>query len=112
MIRFRTALAELDWLSDWLRRAARQIPTQRPRWTEKEHRDARIDRALYLAPIYLAFYRTDGLSIKHFGDFYQRITTLAFDEDDIPDFEGIILEARKIHGSQPTVFAADFIPGL
>ncbi|WP_339822781.1 hypothetical protein [uncultured Parasphingorhabdus sp.] len=112
MIRFRSALKELDWLSQWLRRGARQIPTQQPRWTEKEHREIRIFRALCLAPIYLAFYRTDKLSIKPFGDFYQRIAALAFDEDDIPDFESIISDARKIHGAQPTVFAADFIPGL
>lgn len=110
--RFRSALAELDWLSGWLRRAADQIPSQRPRWTEREVRNIRIQRGLALAPIYLSAYRVNTLASKAFGDFYQRVTDLAFDEGDIPDFESMMSEIRQSHSKEPLVYEAHFIPGI
>lgn len=110
--RFNAAINELDWLSGFLRSIAREVPSQKPRWTEAEWRRVRLRRALCLAPVFLAAFRAKSLPGKVFGDFYQRMVDLAFAEGDIPDFESLIGDARQLHQSHPTTFDPDFIPGL
>ena len=110
--RFEAALGELDWLSSFLRSAARELPIQKPRWTETERRRVRLQRALYLAPIFLTAFEMNSLPGKFFGDFYQRMVSLAFGEHDIPDFEALIADARQMHEHYPTSFRDGLIPGL
>lgn len=106
--RFELALAELDWLSSFLREAARGVAKQKPRWPEGETRQIRIERAEYLAPIFKTAYGINELI--RFKDFYQAMVTLAFDEGDIPDLESVITEARRRHSQSPAIFADGVIP--
>ncbi|MFP5328724.1 MAG: hypothetical protein ACLGHC_01105 [Alphaproteobacteria bacterium] len=106
--RFHLALAELDWLSSFLRDAAQSAGAQQPRWREAETRQIRIERAEYLAPIYKTAFGLDELI--RFKDFYQAMVTLAFDEGDIPDLEAVISEARRRHSQTPATFADGVIP--
>lgn len=110
--RFQTALAELSWLSGFLKDVAREIPSQPPRWTQAEWREIRIERGQYLAPIYEAAFKPNRLTAVTFGDFYQRMVSLAFEEGDIPDFEALIAEIRQRHFAAPVVFGEGVIPGL
>jgi hypothetical protein len=48
--------------------------------------------------------------LARFGDFYQRMASLAFNEGDIPDFEALIGEARRRHSQSPVIFADGIIP--
>ena len=106
--RFHAALTELDWLSQFFRNAAKGIGMQAPRWREAATRQIRIERAQYLAPI---FQMTFGMSeLTGFGDFYQRMVSLAFEEGDIPDFEALISEARRRHSQEAVTFAEGVIP--
>jgi len=106
--RFELALAELDWLSSFLRDSAKSAEVQQPRWREAETREARIERAEYLAPIFKTAYGFNELI--RFKDFYQAMVTLAFDEGDIPDLEAVISEARRRHSQTPATFADGVIP--
>jgi hypothetical protein len=100
--RFSEALTHLDWLSSFLRDTAKAIEKQAPRWPEAEARQIRIERAEYLAPIYKTAFGLDELI--RFGDFYQRMVALAFDEGDIPDLEALMSEARRRHSETPAAF--------
>lgn len=106
--RFHLALAELDWLSSFLRDAAKSAGVQQPRWREAETRETHIERAEYLAPIYKTAFGLDELI--RFKDFYQAMVSLAFDEGDIPDLEAVIGEARRRHSQVPATFAEGVIP--
>jgi hypothetical protein len=106
--RFHTALVELDWLSQFLRRTAESIESQRPRWPENEWREIRTERAQFLVPIFQTAFGLQELT--GFGDFYQRIVSLAFDEGDIRDFEKVISDARRRHREAPVTFADGVIP--
>lgn len=106
--RFHLALAELDWLSSFLRDAAKSLEKQKPRWPEAETRQIRIERAEYLAPIFKTAFGVNELI--RFRDFYQAMVTLAFNEDDIPDLEALITEARRRHSQTPAAFAEGVIP--
>lgn len=112
--RFQDAMRELDWMSGFLHQVAKNIPSQAPKWTKAEWREIRIQRAHFLAPIYVAAFHANELTNKTFGDFYQRMVALAFpgELDDIPDFEAVISEARKRHEATPVVYNPSHIPGL
>lgn len=112
--RFEDAVRELDWVSVFLHKVAQQVPSQAPKWTKAEWRELRIQRGQYLLPIYLAAFLANELTNKTFGDFYQRMVSLAFPDemDDIPDFEALISEARKRHETSPVAFNPRHIPGL
>lgn len=53
-VRFRAALSELDWVSSYLRDAARSLPKQAGPWRASEQKSRRIERAQWLAPIFEA----------------------------------------------------------
>ena len=111
--RFKQALVELNWLSGFLRQVAMNLPSQLPRWTENEHREIRTERAQRLIPIFLSAFEHPSHWGVVFGDFYQRMMELVFEEEgDIPDFEAIITEARNRHKQEPWRFFPSFIPGL
>lgn len=110
--RFQAALRELEWLSSFMRSAAQQLPSQAPRWTQAERREIRIQWAQCLAPVYLSAFRLNGLNGTTFGDFYQRIISLAFKGEDIADFEAVISEGRRRHSKDPIIFSPTYIPGL
>lgn len=95
--RFRAVEAELAWLSGFLLDVGLELPSQLPRWTERETREIRIERAMALIHIFLTAFDVPKRWGSVFGDFYQRSVSLAFEEKDIPDFEGIITESRKRH---------------
>jgi len=106
--RFRTALSELDWLTGLLDRVADTTVKQSPRWRESEQREMRIERAQYLFPVFEEVFGKAPL--VHFTDFYQRITSLAYPEEDaermgdIPDLEAVVSEAKKRHIASPVRF--------
>lgn len=110
--RFNAAVGELSWLSGFLLDVARDIPSQRPRWTEAEWREIRIERGQCLVPVFEAAFMPNRLMVTTFGDFYQRMVALAFGEGDIPDFEALIAEVRQRHLSVPFIPDPDFIPGI
>lgn len=106
--RFSEALAQLNWLSTFLRDAAKSMDSQSPRWRQAERREIHIERAEYLAPIYKLAFGLDELI--RFTDFYQRMVALAFDEGDISDLEALISEAKRRHSQAPASFAEGLIP--
>jgi len=53
-LRFKAAVAELDWLAGFMREAAKATESQRGPWRQSEQRRLRIERAQYLAPIFEA----------------------------------------------------------
>ena len=52
--RFKSAVAELDWLASFLRQGAKATESQHGPWRQKEERRVRIERGQYLAPIFEA----------------------------------------------------------
>lgn len=116
--RFHSALAQLDWLSQFMRRAAESLPDQpKGPWRQSERRQQRILRAHCLSPIYETAFATEatvntwpGANGGPWPDFYQRIVALAFDERSVPDLEGVLDEARRRHKAAKVEFAAGIIP--
>lgn len=121
--RFRTALADLDWMSGFLRAAAQETEPQRGAWRRAEERRIRVERGQYLAPVFEA---TFGEAVtannwpsdaRHsaptpFMDFYQRMVALAFAEQATPDLSGILKAASRLHRNEPVEFVQGAIPGL
>ena len=120
--RFKAAVAELDWLSGFLRQAARAVESQRGPWTESEKKRLRTKRGQYLAPIFEAGFgqpvsANNWPSGTHknpsaFMDFYQRMVALAFNERATPNISGVLKEACKLHKRHPVQYAEGSIPGL
>ena len=120
--RFKAAVAEIDWLSGFLRQAARAIESQRGPWTESQKKRLRTERGQYLAPIFeVAFGQlvsaNNWPSGTHknpsaFMDFYQRMVALAFNERATPNISGVLKTACRLHKQQPVQYADGVISGL
>lgn len=127
-VRYRAAIRELDWLSGFIRQAARETKAKRGPWRSSEERQIRLERALYLAIIFEAAFgqnvtannwRADGWrgdayskTKTPFMDFYQRMVKVAFGEAYTPDLSGILKEACREHKLRPARFMEGVIPGL
>lgn len=127
-IRYKAAIRELDWLSAFLRDAARETKAKRGPWRSSEERQIRLERALYLAIIFEAAFgervtannwRADGWrgdayskAKTPFMDFYQRMVKIAFGEEATPDLSGVLKDACREHKVRPARFAEGMIPGL
>ena len=123
MRRYRSAVAEIDWLAGFLRDAANSIPSQRGAWTSAEIKQIRIDRGQVLAPVFERAFGQRVTANGHpsdprfkaptaFMDFYQRMVIVAFGEKVTPDISTICQVACKMHRKQPVKFADGLIPGL
>ncbi|MCW1383915.1 hypothetical protein OLX02_13915 [Novosphingobium sp. KCTC 2891] len=120
--RFRAALAELNWLSSFLGKAVKGTEQQKPNWRAAERKRIRVQRGLYLAPIFEAAFGTvvsannwpSGVhrAPSAFMDFYQRMVALAFGEQRTPDLSGVLKAVCRMHRQYPTTFADGVIPGL
>ena len=120
--RFKAVVAEIDWLSGFLRQAARAVESQRGPWTESEKKRLRIERGYYLAPIYEASFGKrvsannwpSGMHKKPsaFMDFYQRMVTLAINERATPNIAGVLKTACRLHKQHPVQYPDGVIPGL
>lgn len=120
--RFQAAITELDWLSSFLRDAAKATESQQGPWRQSEEKFLRIERGQYLAPIFEAAFAqkvsaNNWPSGTHkapsaFMDFYQRMVALAFNEKATPDISGVLKAACQLHRKQPAQFAEGIIPGL
>jgi hypothetical protein len=118
---YREAVASLDWLSGFLQRVAREIPSQAPRWTQTEWRAIRVHRGYVLAGVYEAAFgatvtvnmgQSVGASPSPFMEFYQRMVALAFNEQATADLSGVLQEAANRHRSQRYLYVQGLIPGL
>lgn len=120
--RFKAAIAELDWLANFMREAAKATQSQRGPWRQSEERRLRVERGQYLAPIFEAAFgqkvsANNWPSGTHrvpsaFMDFYQRMVALAFNEHATPDISGVLKAACQLHRKHPAQFAKGLIPGL
>ena len=120
--RFKAAVAELDWLSGFLRQAARSVESQRGPWAESEKKRLRIWRAQYLAPVFESGFgqqvsANNWPSGTHknpsaFMDFYQRMVALAFNERATPNIAGVLKTACRLHKLHPVIYRDGAIPGL
>jgi hypothetical protein len=101
---FSGAVAQLDWLAVFLRRAGMLLEVQRPQWRRAEERSERILRAQYLSVVFEKAYpgkkatvsssRLDG-SLGAWADFYQAVVGLAFGERGTPNLSEVLKEARR-----------------
>ncbi len=110
--RYKAAIAELDWLGQFLRSAAVATPPQAGPWRQSEEKRRRIDRGHFLA---LVFESAFGIAVsannypndpRHksptaFMDFYQRIVKVAFSENATPDLSGVLKASCQLHRSEP-----------
>lgn len=121
--RFKTAVAELDWMAGFMRQAAKATESQRGPWRNAEQKRLRIERGQYLAPVFEAAFGQpvsannwpSGAQHKSptpFMDYYQHMVAIAFDENVTPDLPGVLKAACKQHREHPVQFADDVIPGL
>lgn len=120
--RFKSAVAELDWLASFMRDAARATASQRGPWRQSDGKRLRVERGQYLAPIFEAAFgqpvsANNWPSGTHRGpsaflDFYQRMVALAFGERATPDISGVLKAACQLHRQRPAEFAEGIIPGL
>lgn len=121
--RFMAAVAELDWLSNFLREAAKATESQRGPWRQSEEKRLRLQRGQYLAPIYeAAFGRpvsannfpTDARIREQtpFMDFYGRMVTLAFGARETANLTQVVKATCQLHRQFPVEFAEGIIPGL
>lgn len=115
---FNEAVAQLDWLSSYLRRAAGTLEPQPPNWRRAEYREERILRAQFLSPIYEEAFAAEptintwptAKSLGPWADFYQRIVALAFGERATPNLEAVLDEARRRDKSHRVSFGPGVIP--
>jgi hypothetical protein len=122
-VRFNAAIAELEWLSSFLRFAASETKVPRGPWKSALERRIRVSRARYLAPIFEAAFGSrvsannfpsDARHRKPtpFMDFYQRMVCLALSEEATPDLSGVIKEACGLHKKYPVRYPRGVISGL
>jgi hypothetical protein len=125
--RFTKAVSEIDWLASLLLNAANETENQPARWRQSEVKSARVYRGRCLAPIFEAAFgarptannwRADGWrgDAQHrvktpFMDFYQRMVSLAFEENVTQDLSGVLKEACRLHRKDPVQFG-EYIPGI
>ncbi len=121
--RFKAAVGELDWLTRFLRQAARETESPRGSWRSKERKWLRIERGQFLAPIFEAAFGQPVSAnnfpndARHkaptaFMDFYQRMVALAFGEQATADLSGVLKAACQLHRKHPLQFDEGIIPGL
>lgn len=118
-IAFAEAVASLEGLSVFLRRAGMLLEVQRPNWRRADLREERIWRAQCLSVVFeLAFpghvatvvsHRLDG-SAGNWPDFYQTVVGLAFGERATPDLKGVLKEARRRNKLNGVSFEAGILP--
>lgn len=122
-VRFRAALAELDWVSSFLRDAAHSLPKQAGPWRASEQKRRRIARAQYLAPIYEAAFgqKLSANNYPHeprhsrptpFMTFYEETVTLAFGPREATNYTDVVKAAFLLHKQQPCELNPEFFPGL
>ena len=121
--RYQTAIAELDWLGQFLRRAADATRPQAGPWRQSGEKRRRIDRGHFLAPVFESGF---GVAVsannypndpRHksptaFMDFYQRMVKLAFGENLTPDLSGVLKASCQLHRSAPMELVEGIIPNL
>lgn len=121
--RFKTAIAELDWLASFLREAAKATPSDQGPWRQSAQKRLRIERGQYLATIFEAAF---GLLVSAnnypndatrpaptpFMDFYGRVVTLAFGARETANLAEVVKAACQLHRQHPVQFAEGIIPGL
>lgn len=121
--RYQSAIAELDWLGQFLRRAADATRPQAGPWRQSEGKRRRIERGHLLAPVFECAF---GIAVsannypndpRHklptaFMDFYQRMVKLAFGENVTPDLSGVLKASCQLHRNKPVQFVEGIIPDL
>ncbi len=121
--RFKAAIAELDWLANFMRDAAKATASQRGPWRQSEAKRIRVERGLCLALIFEAAYGqpvtannfpSDALhkAPTPFMDFYSRVVTLAFGAVETSNLAEVVKAACQLHRQHPAQFAEGLIPGL
>lgn len=122
-LRFQAAVAELNWLSNFMREAAKTTAIKPGPWRQSEHKLLRVRRGQFLAPIYeSAFgekvsannFPSDALhkAATPFMDFYSRMVTLAFDARETSNLAEVVKTACQLHREKPAQFDEGNIPGL
>lgn len=122
-VRFRAALAELDWVSSFLRDAANSLPKQAGPWRASEQKSRRIERAQYLAPIFEAAFghKITANNFPHdprhsrptpFMKFYKETVTLAFGPLEATNYTDVAKAALLRHRRTPCELNPEFFPGL
>ena len=119
--RFNAALAEMDWLAGFIRRAAMETDAPKGNWRIAERKRIRIERAHCLAPIFEAGFGRRVTANNHpsgthrkpspFMDFYERMIILAFGREEIANLAEVVKAGCKRHRQFPWSFG-EFIPGL
>ncbi len=121
--RFNAALAELDWLSGFLRQAARATKSQRGPWNSSEKKTRRIERGRYLAPVFEAAFGkrvtannwpsdARNREATPFMKFYDAMVRLAFGGVEATNLSEVVAAACQFHRVNPVLFAEGVIPGL
>lgn len=122
-VRFRAAVAELDWVASFLRDAAISLPKQAGPWRASEQKTLRIERAQYLAPIFEAAFghKITANNYPHdprhsrptpFMAFYEQAVSLAFGQREATNFTEVVKAALLRHRQTPCEFNSEFFPGL
>ena len=123
-LRFRAAVAELDWVSSLLRGAANSTASQGGQWANSERKRKRVERGRYLAPVYEAAFGKKVTANNYgngdarftrptpFMDFYERIVVIAFGRDEITGLSENVKQACQRHRHDPVQFRAGLIPRL
>ncbi|WP_425998819.1 hypothetical protein [Caulobacter sp. DWR1-3-2b1] len=121
--RFNAALAELDWLANFMRRAAEGTESQPGPWRFSVQKRIRIERGQYLARIFEAAFDAK-VSANNFPsdkrhkqptafmEFYRAMVTLAFGEAETLNLAEVVKEACRLHQLQQAQFAEGIISGL
>ncbi len=121
--RYKAALAELDWLAGFLRKAGMETESPLGPWRARERKWLRVERGQVLAPVFEA---TFGQAVsannfpndaRHkaptaFMDFYRRIVTLAYGARENVNLAEVVKAACQRHRQCPAQFAEGTIPGL
>ncbi len=121
--RYRTAIAELNWLGQFLRGAIEATQPQEGPWRQSEQKRRRVERGHFLAIVFESAY---GVAVsannypsdpRHkfptaFMDFYQRLVKLAFDENVTPDLSGVLKASCQLHRNNPVQIVEGVIPNL
>lgn len=122
-LRFKAAVRELDWVSSFLREAAKTTKRQRGPWRQSEEKGLRVERAQYLAPIFETAFGVHVSAnnfpndVRHkaptsFMDFYQRVVALAFGQREATNLAEVVKAACRLHRQRPATFGEGLIPGL
>lgn len=121
--RYKSALVEMHWLSDFLRATAKQTKSQRGQWRNSHRKLVRITRAQFLAPIFEAGFGEKVTANNYpndprhkeptaFMDFYSRMVPLAFGIEETTNLSEVAKEACQRHRDHPVEFGEGVIPGL